>query len=138
MDARKLTEALSVGPQITPDEVAAARAQGFRAIVCNRPDGEGDQADFAEIETAAESAGLEARYLPVAPSRVSDADAEAFAALLAELPGPVLAYCRSGTRSATLWALAEAGRRPVPEILGVARNAGYDLGGLAGRLVGRP
>lgn len=136
MDVRKITEGLSVSPQIMPPEMPELREHGFRAIVCNRPDGEGDQPAFVEVARAAAAEGLEARYLPVVSGRVTDADAEDFGALLEELPGPVLAYCRSGTRSASLWALSEAGRRPVSEILRLARGAGYDLGGLAVRLDG--
>ena len=112
------------------------RDAGFRAIICNRPDGEGpDQPTFVEIEAAARQAGLEARYLPVTAGLVQDADADTFGQALMELPGPVLAYCRSGTRSATLWSLSEAGRRPVPEILAATRDAGYDMSGVARRIV---
>ena len=65
MQINKVTDALSVSPQITAEDVAAIRDAGFRAIICNRPDGEGaDQPNFEEIEAAARAAGLEARYLP--------------------------------------------------------------------------
>jgi sulfide:quinone oxidoreductase len=109
--------------------------QGFKAIVCNRPDGEGpDQPLFAEIERAAAATGLSARYVPVASGKVSDEDASKFSAAMSVLPKPVLAYCRSGTRSTTLWALAEAGKRPPEEIVGTARTAGFDVTGVAGRI----
>ena len=135
MTTHKLTDALSVGPQIAPPDIAALKAQGFRAIICNRPDGEGaDQPTFAEIEAAAQQAGLEARYIPVRTGLVRDEDAAAFDAALAELPGPVFAYCRSGTRSTTLWALAQAGRTPLPRILELAKSAGYDMSGVARRI----
>ncbi|SET33111.1 bifunctional protein tyrosine phosphatase family protein/NAD(P)/FAD-dependent oxidoreductase [Oceanicella actignis] len=137
MDARKLDARLSVAPQIAPEEVADLAARGYRAIICNRPDGEGpDQPAFAEIEAAARAAGVEARHLPVVSGAVRDEDAEAFAQALNELPGPILAYCRTGTRSATLWALAQAreGARPLPDILAAAKAAGYDLSGVARRL----
>jgi len=136
MQINKVTDALSVSPQITAAEMGEIRDAGFRAIICNRPDGEGpDQPTFVEIEAAARQAGLEARYLPVTAGRVQDADADTFGQALMELPGPVLAYCRSGTRSATLWSLSEAGRRPVPEILAATRDAGYDMTGVARRIV---
>jgi len=136
MQFNKVTDALSVSPQIVPADMAAIREAGFRAVICNRPDGEGaDQPGFDEIEAAASAAGLEARYLPVTAGMVRDTDAEAFGQALMELPGPVLAYCRTGTRSATLWSLAEAGRRPVPEILAATRDAGYDMAGVARRIV---
>lgn len=136
MEIRKITDDLSVSPQIAPADVAAIRAAGFRAVVCNRPDGEGaDQPGFDEIEAAARAAGLAARYLPITSGMVRDADAEAFGQALRELPGPVFAYCRTGTRSATLWSLAEAKRRPVAEILAATKAAGYDMAGVARRIV---
>lgn len=133
---RQLDEGLNVAPQILPSDVPHLKAQGIRAIICNRPDGEaGDQPAFAEIAAAAAAAGIEARYLPVASGLVTDADAENFGTALRDLPGPVLAYCRSGTRSATLWALSQANRRPAAELLGAARAAGYELGGVLRRIV---
>jgi sulfide:quinone oxidoreductase len=135
MDARRITEQLSVGPQIGPADLAEAAAAGFRAVICNRPDGEGpDQPTFEEIELAARQAGLEARYIPVAQGLVRDEDAEAFARAMAELPKPVLAYCRTGTRSATLWSLAEARTRPLAGILSATKAAGYDMTGVARRI----
>lgn len=136
MQLNKVTDALSVSPQISAEDVAAIRDAGFRAIICNRPDGEGaDQPNFEEIEATARAAGLEARYIPVTSGMVQDADADLFGQAMMELPGPVLAYCRTGTRSATLWSLAEAGRRPVPEILAATQAAGYDMAGVARRIV---
>ncbi len=129
MDVKRLTDDLSVAGQVVPADVPAMSRAGFRALICNRPDGEGtDQPDFREIEVAARTAGIEIRYLPVVSGRVSNADAAAFGALLEDLPTPVLAYCRTGTRSTTLWSLHEGARgRPEPEILAVARAAGYDM-----------
>ena len=136
MDPRKITDALSVAPQITAPDVADLAGQGYRAIICNRPDGEGaDQPAFKEIAAAARDAGIETRYLPVESGKVTDADAEAFGETLGMLPGPVLAYCRSGTRSATLWSLAAAaGGRALPEILSSTQAAGYDMTGVARRI----
>jgi sulfide:quinone oxidoreductase len=136
MNTARITDSISVSPQIAVSDIEAIKAAGFRAVICNRPDGEaGDQTTFDEIEAAARAAGLEARYLPVATGMVRDEDAEAFGAALRELPGPVLAYCRSGTRSATLWSLAEAKSRPLPEILAATKAAGYDMNGVARRIV---
>lgn len=135
MDIRHLTPELSVGPQIGVADIADLRRRGFRAVVGNRPDGEsGDAPTWEEIRAAAEATGLAARQIPVLSGRVTDADAEAFARALSELPKPVFAFCRSGTRSSTLWALSEARRRPLPEILGTAKAAGYDLSGVARRV----
>ncbi|WP_375688640.1 TIGR01244 family sulfur transferase [Pseudooceanicola sp. LIPI14-2-Ac024] len=135
MDIRKINAGLSVGPQITIDAVAALAGAGFRSIICNRPDAEGpDQPGHEEIAAAADAAGLSFRYLPVTPGVVTDDTARAFGEALRTLPGPVFAYCRTGTRSTTLWSLSEADRRPLPEILGKAAAAGYDMNGVARRI----
>jgi sulfide:quinone oxidoreductase len=136
MQPKMIDATLSVSPQISTEDVAAIAAAGFRSILCNRPDGEGaDQPVFAEIEAAAKAAGLQAVYQPVVSGKVQDGDAAQFGAHFAALPKPVLAYCRSGTRSATLWSLSEAARgRPLPEILGATRAAGYDMTGVARRI----
>lgn len=135
MQLKKLTGEISVAAQIAPIDVAGLAAQGFKSILVNRPDGEGaDQPLFAEIEREARACGLQIRYVPVATGKVTDEDVLAFRTALAELPKPILAYCRSGTRSATLWALAEAGRRPLSDIIEAASQAGFDMSGVANRL----
>lgn len=135
MDIRPLTDELSASPQLQTADLKAVCDAGFKAIVCNRPDGEGsDQPNFTEIERAALALGLQARYLPAEPGKVSDEQGVAFAALLSELPKPVLAYCRTGTRSTTMWALSQAGQMALPEILERAKAAGYDLKGLVRRI----
>jgi len=135
MDAKTISEQLSVSPQILADDLKGLADQGFRSVICNRPDGEGaDQPVFQEIEAAAETAGLEARYVPVTAGKVRDDDVEAFASAMRELPKPVLAYCRTGTRSATLWSLSEANSRPLADILAATAAAGYDMAGVARRI----
>lgn len=135
MQLRKITEKVTVSPQITAADMAAIKAEGFRAIICNRPDGEGaDQPSFEEIEAAAKAAGLEARYVPVQSGMVKDDDVAAFGAALKEIQRPVLAYCRTGTRSATLWSFHESKKRPMPEILAATKAAGYDMNGVARRI----
>jgi sulfide:quinone oxidoreductase len=138
MDIKKLTADISVSPQIRPEDVAELAEQGFKSIVSNRPDGESaDQPDYAEIESEAKARGLEVRYLPIVAGRMTDDDVTAFRLALDELPGPVLAYCRSGTRCAAVWALAEAGERPVDDILSATRKAGFDMSALAPRIASR-
>ncbi|WP_422372487.1 TIGR01244 family sulfur transferase [Hoeflea sp.] len=136
MEIRKISNTLSVSPQIAPADLAELRMAGFRSVICNRPDGEGaDQPTFAEIEQAAEAVGLEARYIPIVSGKVSDADAVTFDTALQELPGPVLAYCRTGTRSTTLWALAQGAHgTALPEILKATKSAGYDMAGVVRRI----
>ena len=135
MEIKTINAEISVAPQITPDEVQKLAVQGFRALICNRPDGEAaDQPNFSEIEAAAKKAGLEIRNLPVVSGKVSDQDAADFGAAMQELPRPILAYCRTGTRSATLWSLSQANRMSVADILAATKAAGYDMGGVVRRI----
>jgi len=135
MEIKTINAEISVAPQITPDEVQQLADQGFRALICNRPDGEAaDQPNFSEIEAAAKKAGLEIRNLPVVSGKVSDQDAADFGAAMQELPRPILAYCRTGTRSATLWSLSQANRMSVADILAATKAAGYDMGGVVRRI----
>jgi uncharacterized protein (TIGR01244 family) len=125
---RKVTEALSVSPQITPDEARDAAAAGVRLIINNRPDGEApDQPPGAAIEAAARAAGADYRAIPIV-GRPTPEQAKAQVEAAEAAGGPVLAFCRSGTRSITAWALGEAARgRDRSELVGLAARAGYDL-----------
>ena len=109
MSVQALSPDFAVAGQISAQDVAAIAQAGFRSIVCNRPDGEGGPAQpaFQAIEQAAVQAGLQARYLPVVAGQITAADGAALAHMLRELPPPVLAYCRSGARSTTLWQLTQ-------------------------------
>jgi len=132
----RLEPEVSVSPQLTDADFAEIAAQGFRSVVNNRPDGESPgQLTSAEAEAAARRHGLEYRYQPVTyPILTDDETVAAFARLRDELPGPILFYCRSGTRCASLWAQASAGRLGVARTLETAAAAGYDLDGLRLRL----
>lgn len=137
MDIRRLSPELSVSPQIRAEDVRAIAEAGYRTLICNRPDGEGnDQPLFREIAERAREQGLEAHYLPVESGKVTDEQAREFGALLARAPKPVLAWCRTGTRSTTLWALsqAQAGALSLPQIVEQASQAGYDLQGVVRRI----
>jgi uncharacterized protein (TIGR01244 family) len=127
---RKLSDQMLASPQIAPDDVAAAAAQGVTLIVDNRPENESDdQAAGAEIAAAAAAAGLGYIAIPVTHAGFSEGQVKAMAQALEGAAGPVLAYCRSGTRSTLLWALAEASRGADPETLAnQAAQAGYDIG----------
>lgn len=127
----ELTPMISVAPQIAPGDCALARAQGFAAIVNNRPDGEAaGQLDAAAMRAAAEEAGLRYAYIPIDHSGFSMEKVEAMAAVMAA-GGPVLAYCRSGTRSTNLWALAAASCGEDPDaIVAAAAGGGYDVAGM--------
>ena len=126
---RKLTDHVHVSPQIGLAEVAEAARAGFGLIINNRPEDESeDQTPGAEIAAAAEAAGLGYVTIPVTHAGFSEAQVTAMAQALASTEAPVLAYCRSGTRSTLLWALAEASRGQSPHVLAAAANqAGYDL-----------
>jgi sulfide:quinone oxidoreductase len=135
MDVRSLTDKVFVSGQIAAGDVKALAVQGFRAIICNRPDGEAlEQPRFSEIEKAAAEHGLAIVYQPVKSGAITDADVDAFHNAVTELPKPVLAYCRSGTRCVALWSLSEAGQRSILDILQRANSAGYDMTGLISRL----
>ncbi len=134
-DIRKLTEHLSVAPQITEADVAEIAQSEFRSILCNRPDQEeADQPFYAAIQKQAESAGIEIRFQPVNGGNISDADVYDFEQNINDLPQPVLAYCRSGTRCAALWALSQAGDQSADDILKTAAEAGYSLEALRPRI----
>lgn len=132
---KRLSARLSVSPQVDPSEMRTLAEAGFRSIISNRPDGEEPrQPDWAQLSEAAHGAGLKARHIPVVGGSIGDDDVTRFRAALDELPGPVLAFCRTGTRSATLWALSKAGTLTPDEIVGIAADAGYDLSQLRERL----
>jgi sulfide:quinone oxidoreductase len=132
---KRLTDTLSVAPQISEADLATLAAQGFRSVINNRPDGESaDQPASAVLAAAAARAGLVYREIPVVSGQLQDAQVTAFGAALAELPAPTLAFCRTGTRSTTLWALDAARVRPVADVVQTAAEAGYDLGALRPRL----
>lgn len=126
---RTLDDQISVFGQLAPGDVAAAKAQGFTMIVNNRPDGEQPgQPTGAEIEAAVRAAGLGYAAIPVDHSGFSETQVEAMAGALQVAGGPVLAFCRSGTRSTFLWALARARLGDDGEtLIAKAANAGYDI-----------
>jgi uncharacterized protein (TIGR01244 family) len=126
---RKISDTVFASPQIGLAEVAEAAAQGITLIINNRPEDESeDQTPGAEIEAAAKAAGLGYVAIPVTHSGFSEAQVQAMTKALADSQGTVLAYCRSGTRSTLLWALAEASRGANPNALAAqAAQAGYDI-----------
>lgn len=128
MDLRRITSDLSVSPQIDPDDFAALAEDGFRAVIDNRPDAEIDATlNSARMAEHAAAQGLAFHYLPVVPGQLTPETVRQFSAILDAAQGPVLAYCRSGTRSTTVWALAQSGSLPADEILRLADEAGYDM-----------
>lgn len=130
-DIRRVTEAFAVAPQINEEDVAQIQAAGFKTIVANRPDGEGgvDQPRMGAIRAKAESLGLVFVALPFSGAPTPEV-VERMSNILNEAPQPVLAYCRTGTRCITAWALTHAGQGTGQEIVDAAADAGYDLSSL--------
>ncbi len=106
----QLNDEYAVTPQLRLEDVQAVSQAGFRTLLINRPDGEGgpQQPTSAEMIAAAENLGLKAVYLPIISGGPTEAEVEEFSVIIEELPKPVLAYCRSGNRSATIYAIAAA------------------------------
>lgn len=135
MDLKRINDHVSVSGQIQPEDVAALKDQGFVAIINNRPDGESpDQPDGALIEAAAKAAGLGYYAIPLGREGVTAGMVEETKAALEASQGPVFCFCRSGTRSTTLWALSQAGELDASDIIDQAAGAGYDMSHLAGHL----
>ncbi len=106
---RPIAPGVCVAPQLAPESMAEAARLGFKSVVNNRPDVEygPDQPRNSDIEAAAAAAGLQYRFMPVAPGHQTPEEAAACARMMAELPHPVLMFCRTGTRSANLYRLAQ-------------------------------
>ena len=106
-----LSPDLSVAPQLGPEAMAPVAQAGFRSVINNRPDFEGgpNQPTNASIEAAAKAAGLAYAFLPVASNDQSPEEVARFAELMASLPKPILAFCRSGARSGKLFRAATGG-----------------------------
>jgi uncharacterized protein (TIGR01244 family) len=125
---KRLSDRLSVTPQVLPADLQTLANAGFRSIISNRPNREGqDQSGWAAIERAARDAGMEARHIPVTPGAITADAAARFATALDELPEPVVGFCRTVTRSVTLWTLANADKRSPEEFFAAAADAGYDI-----------
>ncbi len=136
MDIKHVVNGFAVAEQLSATDLPAIAAQGFKSIICNRPDEEvAGQPPFTEIAEAAAGFGFEMRSLPVVSGNISDAQAVDFGRLLQGLPKPVLAYCRTGTRSIQLWALsATASGMSTADVITVGKTAGYDLNDMQQRL----
>ena len=126
---RKLDETISVAGQITPEDVANAATMGFTFVINNRPDDEQPgQPSASEIEAAAKAAGLGYRAIPITHAGFSTNQVDAMVEALSAAEGPLLAFCRSGTRSTLVWALARARMGDDADTLQAkAEAAGYDL-----------
>ncbi len=128
----ELAPGLSAAGKLDRDDIEALARTGVRTIVNNRPDGEDPgQLPAAEARRIAESRGIAYHHIPVTAASLSKADVDAFAGVLATAPTPIVAHCRSGTRSALLWALARLrdGAEPAALVAAAARH-GIDIAAL--------
>lgn len=128
MDIRQITRDYFVAPQLDPADMAELADAGFAAVICNRPDAEVPAPLQAEaMREAAEAAGLEFHVLPLTHQTFTDDNIGRQREIAESAEGRVLAYCASGTRSTIAWALGQAGRMEVDDILTAAQAGGYDL-----------
>ncbi|WP_435203363.1 TIGR01244 family sulfur transferase [Qipengyuania sp. 902] len=135
MKLAHVSETFAVSPQLEPRDMGGLADAGFDAVICNRPDGEDPgQPTVASIREAAEAAGLAFHHIPVSGGEFPPVAIEAFAKVREEADGKVLAFCRTGTRSITLDALANAEHESAAERIERAKRAGYDLSGVRKRL----
>jgi len=136
MQLKQVNTEFWVADQITTQDIELIAARGIKTIFCNRPDGEGpDQPNVAEIEQALQPYGIQIQYFPVVSGKVTDEQAEEFKQLYLQAQKPLLAYCRSGTRSITLWALSQVTDQTLEQMLLTARTLGYDLQGVIPRIL---
>jgi uncharacterized protein (TIGR01244 family) len=134
IDPKRLTDDIAVCAFVPPERLAEL-APRFRTVINTRPDAEQPgQPSSAEIETEARRLGLDYVHIPVVPGQISEAQVAQFNKTLRTGKGPVLAFCRTGTRAVTLWALGQVGAWSPDEILRAAAAAGYDLSALKPRL----
>lgn len=129
MDKKNINDELSVSGQLTITDLQKLQEQGVKSIICNRPDNEEvGQATFSDIAKSARELGFEVKFQPVISGHLSHKDAVEFGEIVDELPKPIHAYCRSGTRCTILWALSELSQgKNRSSVLQQAANAGYDL-----------
>jgi uncharacterized protein (TIGR01244 family) len=128
MDIRALTPDYAVSPQIEPADLVAIKAAGYVTVIDNRPDGEiPPHLHTPVMRAAAEALGLVFIANPVISGQLTMENVTAQGAAMAASPGPVFAYCASGNRCSVVWALANAGKRPVDELVGLPARFGYQL-----------
>jgi sulfide:quinone oxidoreductase len=123
-----LTPNVTVLAQPSVAQIGELADRGYRSIIGNRPEGESaDQPEWNDLKAAATARGMEAVQIPVVASAITAADIDAFTEALERLPKPIAAFCRTGTRSALLWALANQASLTVDERIAIAAKEGYDL-----------
>lgn len=138
MEIRQVTSSFAVADQVVEDDLPVLQAKGFKTLICNRPDGEVDGQPAAQVLAArAREYGFDWYWIPISSGNFSPDAVLAFEQAVAATDQPVLAFCRSGTRSITLWALAQATQQPAAALQEAAARAGYDLSAMAPLLEAR-
>jgi len=128
MKINYITGDFAVAPQVNIADIKQIKQCGFNSIICNRPDHEeSGQPEYQDIKKEALKQGIKFEFLPLINTQVNDDEIYLFEQLIAKLPEPVLAYCRTGTRSATLWAYSQANHISLAEIANKTKLAGYDM-----------
>jgi len=128
MDIRRLSDEFSVSPQIAIADLQAIWDLGFRTMICNRPNREDmGQPDVEEVEAAARAIGFEFAHISADSGKAAMPHAIETRRVLADLPKPVFAYCRSGTRCTVIWSLMQLGEMEDHDILAATAAAGYDM-----------
>ncbi len=135
MAFKKLDEDFWASPQLTEADVSQAAADGIRTIIANRPDDEEPgQIPASRMAELAARNGIAFVHIPIVPGGATDDAVARMHEALTTQPKPILGYCRTGTRSATLWALSRSGSAAPDALIRKAADAGYDLAGLKPRL----
>src|SRR5699024_2407644 len=128
MEIKPVTPEFSVAEQLTEADLVTLKEAGYQTIICNRPDGEAEgQPTAHHLAAKAQELGLAWYWIPVAPGKLTDEAQASFKQVLSEAAEPVLAFCRTGTRSITLWALSQAEQVPAQQLISQVAAAGYDL-----------
>lgn len=135
MPFKSLDDKVHVAPQVTIDQLDAARDAGVTTVISHRPDGEEPgQMSFADLEAAAAERGMKAVHIPVVPGRLTPTHIDAFKDASANCDGKILAFCKSGMRASMVWALSKKGEVTREEIIKCCQDAGYDVSPLAPHL----
>lgn len=132
---KRITNDFYVAEQLMPADLSRLSEEGVQHIICNRPDNEGEgQVNSDKIESVAKALGMQFYFLPVSPGVFSDTSIAQFSELIGILEGKVLAYCRTGTRSLSLWTLSNPEHKSRAELLSLAESSGYNMSGLIDRV----
>lgn len=128
MEIRALTPTYAVSPQIEPSDLPAIKAAGYTTVIDNRPDGEiTEDLHAASMKKAAEALGLTFVINPILPGQFTPELIATQAAAIEASKGPVFAYCASGNRCSIIWAMMNAGKMPVDELIATPARFGYNL-----------